>query len=112
MSTDCCEGRDKIKISKLNYLNRQLNAIQDDNIEEQTIAFKKTGNKKTYVTAQRLVYTKSVRELHKKFMELSGIVLIVCFINITHFTLFHLQSGKSKVVSASDVKILVYFSNV
>ena len=32
------EGRDKIKISKLNYLNRQLNAIQDDNIEEKTIA--------------------------------------------------------------------------
>ena len=73
VSTDRREGRDKIKISKLNYLNRQLNAIQDDNIEEQTIAFKKTGNKKTYVTAQRLVYTKSVRELHKKFMELSGI---------------------------------------
>ena len=65
VSTDCREGRNKIKISKLNYLNRQLNAIQDDNIEEQTIAFKKTGNKKTYVTAQRLVYTKSVRELHK-----------------------------------------------
>ena len=73
VSTDRREGRDKIKISKLNYLNRQLNAIQDDNIEEQTIAFKKTGNKKTYVTAQRLAYTKSVRELHKKFMELSGI---------------------------------------
>ena len=65
VSTDCREGRNKIKISKLNYLNRQLNAIQDDNIEEQTIAFKKTGNKKTYVTAKRLVYTKSVRELHK-----------------------------------------------
>ena len=46
VSTDRREGRDKIKISKLNYLNRQLNAIQDDNIEEQTIAFKKTGNKK------------------------------------------------------------------
>ena len=55
VSTDRLEGRDKIKISKLNYLNRQLNAIQNDNIEEQRIAFKKTGNKKTYVTAQRLV---------------------------------------------------------
>ena len=44
MPTDCREGRDKIKISKLNDLNRQLNA--DDNIKEQTIAFKKTGNKK------------------------------------------------------------------
>ena len=38
VSTDPHEGRDKIKISKLNHLNRQLNAIQDDNIEEQTIA--------------------------------------------------------------------------
>ena len=46
VSTDRREGRDKIKISKLDYLNRQLNAIQDDNIEEKTIAFKKTGNKK------------------------------------------------------------------
>ena len=62
-----------MKISKLNYLNRQLNAIQDDNFEEQTIAFKKAGNKETYVTAQRLVYSKSVRELDKKFMELSDI---------------------------------------
>ena len=73
MSTDRRKSRDKIKISKLNYLNRQLNAIQDDNFEEQTIAFKKAGNKKTYVRAQRLVYSKSVRELDKKFMELSGI---------------------------------------
>ena len=69
VSTDRREGRDKIKISKLNYLNRQLNAIQDDNIEEQTIAFKQTGNKNTYATTQRLYYTKSVRELHKKFMK-------------------------------------------
>ena len=42
-------------MSKLNYLNRQLNAIQGDNIEEQTTAFKKTGNKKTCVTAQILI---------------------------------------------------------
>ena len=41
-------------------------------------------------------------------MELSGTVLIVCFININHFTLFHPQSGNSKVVSASDVKILIH----
>ena len=34
---------------------------------------KKTGNKQTYVTTQRLVYTKSVRELYKKFMELNSI---------------------------------------
>ena len=65
MSADRCEGWDKIKISKLNDLNRQLNAIQDDIMEEQTIAFKQTGNKKTYVTSDRLVYKKSVRELHK-----------------------------------------------
>ena len=69
VSADRCEGRDKIEISKLNDLNRQLNAIQDDNIEEQTIAFKQTGNKNTYATTQRLYYTKSVRELHKKFMK-------------------------------------------
>ena len=65
VSTDRHESRDKIKKSKLNYLNRQLNVIQDNNIEEQTIGLKKTGNKRTYVTAQRLVYTKSVGELHK-----------------------------------------------
>ena len=41
-------------------------------------------------------------------MELSGTVLIVCFININRFTLFHLQSGNSKVISASDVKILIH----
>ena len=61
VSTDRRERRDKIKISKLNYLNRQLNAIQDDNIEEQTIAFKKTGNKKTYVTAHISLYKKCQR---------------------------------------------------
>ena len=73
LSTDRREGRDKIKISKLSYLSRQLNAIEDNNIEEQIITFKKTGKTKTYVTAQRLVYTKSVRELHKKFIEISGV---------------------------------------
>ena len=115
VSTDRREGRDKIKISKLNYLNRQLNAIQGDNIEEKTIAFKKTGNKKTYVTAQRLVYTKSVRELHKKFMELSGIdCSYSLFYKYKPFyqPYFHLPSGNSKVVSASDVEILIYFSRV
>ena len=73
MSADRCEGWDKIKISKLNDLNRQLNAIRDDNIEEQTIAFKHMGNKNIYVTTQRLYYTKSVRELLKKFMKLSDV---------------------------------------
>ena len=81
-------------------------------LRNKLLLLKKREIRKTYVTAQELVYTKSVRELHKNFLELSGIVFIVCFINITHFTLFHLQSGKSKVISASDVKILVYFSKV
>ena len=73
VSADRYDGWDKIKISKLNDLNRQLNAIRDDNIEEQTIAFKHMGNKNIYVTTQRLYYTKSVRELLKKFMKLSDV---------------------------------------
>ena len=80
MSADRWECWDKIKISKLNDLNRILNAIQGDNMEAQTIAFKQTGNKKTYVTSDRLVYTKSVRELHKKFMKLSCIDCSYTFI--------------------------------
>ena len=82
VSADRCECWDKIKISKLNDLDRQLNAIQDDNMEEQTTAFKQTGNKKTYVTSERLVYTKRVRELHKKFMKLSSIGCSYSFIYI------------------------------
>ena len=61
VSTDRREGRDKIKISKLNYLNRQLNAIQEDNVEEQTIALKKTGNKKTFSRSEISLYKKCQR---------------------------------------------------
>ena len=46
VSTDRREGRDKIKISKLNYLNRQLNAIQGDNIENKLLLLKKREIKK------------------------------------------------------------------
>ena len=42
-------------------------------LRSKLLLLKKREIKKTYVTAQRLVYTKSVRELHQKFMELSGI---------------------------------------
>ena len=42
-------------------------------LRNKLLLLKKREIKKTYVTAQRLVYAKSVRELHKKIMELSGI---------------------------------------
>ena len=108
---DSCRNASSVKISKLNYLNRQLNAIQDDNIEEQTIAFKKQEIKKTYVTAQRLAYTKSVRELHKKFMELSGIDcsynLFYKYKPILHYSTYRARTAKLSLHQMSNSYLLL-----
>ena len=70
-STDRRSGRDEVRLSKRKYLEeyRHLQSIQDENKEMKEITLKKTGTKKTYMYAQRMVYTQPVRKLFDLFKE-------------------------------------------
>ena len=70
-STDRRSGKDKVQISKMKYLQeyKHLKDIHDENITESSQVSKKTGNVKTYFSAQRMIYTKPMAQLHQKFLK-------------------------------------------
>ena len=71
VGTDSRSDRNLIRVLKLSYLLKQnlFESVNDDNIIEKETNFTKTGNKKTYMVANRKIYTKSVREMHKEFCK-------------------------------------------
>ena len=74
-TTDRRTGRDEVRITKMSYLRdyKHLQKIEDSNIAIKEVVMKKTGNTKSYVAAQRMVYTKPIRELHKTFISTKNV---------------------------------------
>ena len=62
-SVDRRSGRDKIKLSKKEYFK----LFQNQNIKEEKKALKSGAN--TYMTAQRKIYMKLIRNLYQKFLN-------------------------------------------
>ena len=62
-------SRDIIRISKYNYVKdyKHMESIVDENIGEVEVELRKTNTRKLYVSAQRMVYNKPLRELHQQF---------------------------------------------
>ena len=49
--------------------------INDSNISEIEVTLKKTNTKKIYVSAQRMIYSKPIKEIHQQFCKQSGITI-------------------------------------
>ena len=73
ISVDRRNGRNETKITKMKYISqfKHLQDIDDENIRESEIIMKKTGNRKKVVSAHKRIFVEPIRQLHKKFMELS-----------------------------------------
>ena len=46
---------------------KHLEHISDENCKEKDVTLKKTGKTKTYIVAQRKIYTKPIRQLYQEF---------------------------------------------
>ena len=71
MSTDRISNRVEARISKLEYLRDYAHCtnINDTNITKKEVVLRKTGMKKKYMTAQRMVYTRPVKNVYQAFAE-------------------------------------------
>lgn len=67
-------GRDVLRLSKENYfkINPLYRNDDDSQITEKDVTLKKCNTVKTYVTAVKKIYTKSVRQLHEDFKNETG----------------------------------------
>ena len=87
MSTDRRSNRDEVRISKLEYLGDYAHCtnINDTNITEKEVVLRKTGTKKKYMTAQRMVYTRPVKKIYQAFVETGFACSISTFIKYKPF---------------------------
>ena len=87
MSTDRRSNRDEVRISKLEYLGNYAHCtnINDTNITEKEVVLRKTGTKKKYMTAQRMVYTRPVKKIYQAFVETGFACSISTFIKYKPF---------------------------
>ena len=71
MSTDRRSNRVEVRLSKLEYLRDYAHCtnINDTNITKKEVLLRKTGMKKKYMTAQRMVYTRPVKNVYQAFVE-------------------------------------------
>ena len=88
LSTNRRSDRHAIYVSKMKYLwkYKQTLEFEDENISE-FIKVKRSGNCKTYMRAQQLIYTETIRKLHAKLFLLRE--KVNCFVrhslNTNHF---------------------------
>ena len=87
MSTDRRSNRVGARISKLEYLRDYAHCtnINDTNITKKEIVLRKTGTKKKYMTAQRMVYTCPVKKVYQAFVETGFVCSISTFIKYKPF---------------------------
>ena len=67
-TTDKRGGRDRVQMVKTKYLQefKHLQKINDSNLEEKEKAMKRSV--KVYISAQRMIYTKTVKKLYDEFV--------------------------------------------
>ena len=87
VSTDCRSNRDEVRISKLEYLRDYAHCtnISDTNITEKELVLRKTGTKKKYMTAQRMVYSCPMKKIYQAFVETGFACSISTFIKYKPF---------------------------
>ena len=68
ISKDQRNGQDVVRIPKLTHLSK-YGGLSDSNIEEEDVILKKTNKVEHYVKAPRMVYTKSLDQLHLDFLK-------------------------------------------
>ena len=69
VSVDRRNGRDKINISKIEYLRLPTKCIDDENIKEEKKLNKKSNIYKQYFSAQRMVQPDTLDKLSNKFKQ-------------------------------------------
>ena len=68
ISNDCRNGRDVVRILRTTDVSKYRNFF-DSNIEVEDIILKKANRVKQYIKAPRMVYTKSSKPFHLKYLE-------------------------------------------
>ena len=69
LSTDETTGvKYAFQNSKFKYLKNKIPQIQDVNIREEIVTFKKTGNSKIFVVASKMIPTQPIRKLWTVFI--------------------------------------------
>ena len=68
ISNDQRNERDVVRISKATYLSKYGNFV-DPNTEVEDGILKKTNTVKRYIKAPCMVYTKSIKQLHFKYLK-------------------------------------------
>ena len=76
-SVESRNSRNTAKISKFDFIKnyKHMQHINDSNISEIEVTLKKTNTKKIYVSAQRMIYSKLIKEIHQQFCKQSGITI-------------------------------------